>query len=213
MSLAIIGAGQGRTGTKTLQLALEELGFGPCYHGGDQVYRDRSPGWRLWLRAFRRENVDWDELFHGYRVTVDSPGCLFYRELCEAYPSARVILTVRDADSWFESVRTTFLAPHLIGHFKRTLGREEFELFEREHSDLFGTHRDRKSAIAAYERHNAEVRRSVDPSRLLVYDVTQGWNPLCSFLGVGVPTASFPHAHARTESQRSSSPTFRDSTT
>jgi hypothetical protein len=197
MPLALIGAGQGRTGTKSLQSALEELGFGPCYHGGDQVYAYRSPGWQLWLRALKGEPVSWDEVFGTYRATVDSPGCLFYRELAAKYPSAKVILTVRDPDSWFDSIHATFLSPQAIQYFKETMGPEELELFEKEHFAVFGTQLDRDSVIAAYKRHNAEVQRSIASDRLLVYEVTQGWEPLCGFLGVPVPPTPFPHAHSR----------------
>jgi Sulfotransferase domain len=202
MPLAVIGAGQGRTGTTSLKFALEKLGFGPCYHGGEQVYGRRSPGWRLWLRAFNCEPFDWDDLFSGHRSTLDSPSCLFYRELAAKYPSAKVILTLREPNAWFESVRGTFLSEQAIKKCRETLNPDEFELFEKEHFDVFGPQLDRDSVIAAYERHNAEVRRSITPDRLLVYEVTQGWKPLCAFLHVPRPTSPFPCANSRTEMQR-----------
>ena len=201
MSLTVIGAGQGRTGTKSLQLALEQLGFGPCYHGGEEIYERRSPGWQLWLRAFNRQSFDLDELFSGYRSTVDSPGCLLYRELAARYPAAKVILTVREPNAWFDSVHGTFLSPQLVKNLKETMDRDEWELFEKEHFDVFGSQLDRNSVIAAYKRHNAEVQRSIAPNRLLVYEITQGWAPLCEFLGIRIPDTPFPYEHVRTQLQ------------
>ncbi|MFL6603926.1 MAG: sulfotransferase family protein [Steroidobacteraceae bacterium] len=202
MPIAVIGAGQGRSGTMSLKLALEQLGFGPCYHGGEQVYKYRSPGWHLWLRAFKRESFDWDELFSGYSSTVDSPVCLFYRELAENYPSAKVILTLREPNAWFDSVYATYLSPEFISHFKESAGVAEWELMEKEVVVGFGVQVDRinrDSVIAAYERHNADVQRAIPPDRLLVYDVTEGWEPLCRFLGVPMPATPFPRANSRAD--------------
>jgi len=197
MPLKIIGAGHGRTGTKTLQLALEGLGVGRCYHGGEQVYKHRSRGWNLWLRAFKRESIDWDEIFDGYAATVDTPGCLFYRELASEYPAAKVILTVRESLAWYESAFAVYLSPEGIASFMASAAPEERELMEHELSVGFGSRLDKNSVVAAYERHNAEVQDTIPSQRLLVYDVRQGWEPLCSFLGVPQPDIPFPHSHAR----------------
>ena len=105
MSIQVIGAGLGRTGTLSLKAALEELGFAKCYHPLEVVASlDQA---RTWDAAARGEPVDWDRLFAGFRATVDLPGCVFYRELLAKYPEAKVILTVRDPEHWYDSVRQT----------------------------------------------------------------------------------------------------------
>src|SRR5262249_33070515 len=104
MPLDVIGAGFGRTGTLSLKAALEELGFSRCYHMVEVLATDDA---RRWDAAARGEPVDWDRLFEGFRATVDWPACSFYRELLEKYPGAKVILTVRDPDRWYDSARQT----------------------------------------------------------------------------------------------------------
>jgi len=108
--LVLIGAGFGRTGTTSLQRALESLGLGPCYHMQTAMMR---PGHaRFWIRA-RIGDVtadDFRRFFRGYRATVDWPACEFYRELMAAFPDAKVLLNVRDADAWYDSTRSTLFA-------------------------------------------------------------------------------------------------------
>ncbi len=183
--LEVIGAGFGRTGTLSLKTALERLGFGPCYHAVEFL---RHPEHRArWEPAFNG-NADWDEVFAGYRATVDFPGAAFWRELADTYPNARVILTVRDPQQWYASVRDTFLAEAGPGGEPPFLADAGLPA---EQPGWFGqmmeTMRDEQAAIAEFERHIEEVRGHVPSQRLLVYEVTQGWGPLCEFLGVEVP--------------------------
>ena len=203
MSIQVIGAGLGRTGTLSLKAALEELGFARCYHPLEVVASlDQA---RAWDAAARGEPVDWDRIFAGYRATVDLPGCVFYRELLAKYPEAKVILTVRDPERWYDSVRQTIhfasntfpkwavvLSPRMLV-FQRMLDR----LWER----LFrGRFEDRAFAIEVFNRHNKQVCRDVPADRLLVYEVSQGWGPLCAFLGVPVPEGKpFPHLNDAAE--------------
>jgi hypothetical protein len=186
MALEVIGVGFGRTGTSSLKLALEQLGFGPCCHGSDE--RHFKDGINFWHRVFNEQQIDWDEFFEGYRSTVDSPSCRFFRELAEKYPSAKFILTLRESGAWFDSYRTTVLP--LIRY---AYGGRYF-------SFLFGGHlSDRDSIVSAYERHNAEVQRLIPSERLLIYEVERGWEPLCSFLDVPVPDTPFPYSNSRTD--------------
>ena len=198
MSIQVIGAGLGRTGTLSLKAALEELGFAKCYHPLEVLASmDQA---RTWDAAARGEPVDWDRLFDGYRATVDLPGCVFYRELMEKYPEAKVILTVRDPERWYDSVRQTI---HLLGDtfpkwtvlllsprmrvFQRMLDRLRDRMFR-------GRFEDRAFAIDVFNRHNEQVRRDVPADRLLVYEISHGWGPLCAFLEVPVPEGKpFPH--------------------
>ena len=113
MNLKVIGAGFGRTGTMSLKVALEELGFDPCYHMSELF--ENSSHADLWNAAADGERVDWEALLGGYAATVDWPGCSFYEELMEAYPDAKVLLSVRDPERWYERHPEHYLQ-HPQGH-------------------------------------------------------------------------------------------------
>ena len=203
--MKVIGTGFGRTGTQSLKAALEELGFGPCYHMTELFGHPEHV--ESWDAARQGEAVDWDKLLGGYEATVDWPGCTFYKELMARYPDALVLLNVRDPGRWYESTRDTiyrlttislvspFSRPtvRLLGLFIPALGK-----VARMNNRLLweytfdGRFEDRDYAIGVFERHNREVRREVSPDKLLVYEVKQGWEPLCNFLGVEVPVKPFP---------------------
>jgi Sulfotransferase domain len=207
--LDVIGAGFGRTGTNSLQLALEQLGFGPCYHMLE-VIRGADAQDR-WEPALADGPTDWADVFRDYRSTVDWPGCAFWRELVTAFPAAKVVLTVRDPHSWYASAKRTIFAdgdqlddPELPA--PEDLSPETLEflqfmmggLLPRVLSDGRGgrlDELDEEPAIAAFERHNQAVRDAVPADRLLEYRVGQGWQPLCDFLEVPVPAGDFPHAN------------------
>jgi hypothetical protein len=188
--MKVIGAGLGRTGTFSLKCALEELGFSRCYHMVDVLANLGHA--RVWNAAARRVPVDWDALFQGYQATVDWPSCNFYEELMQHYPEAKVILTVRDPESWHESARQTiYYARHA---FPRWLPRPPRMREYLRMLDLLiwngmfnGRFEDKVHAIEVFNRHNEQVRRVVPPERLLVYEIKEGWVPLCAFLGVPVP--------------------------
>jgi hypothetical protein len=155
---------------------------------------------QAWDAASRGEPVDWEALFRGYRATVDWPGCNFYQEFLRLYPDAKVILTVRDPDRWYDSARRTIY--HVMDAFPRWVFplvprmRRLWKMLDRLIWDgvFGGRFEDRAHAIQVFNRHNDEVRRVVPADRLLVYEVKEGWGPLCSFLGVPVPEATpFPH--------------------
>jgi Sulfotransferase domain len=201
--LVLIGAGFGRTGTTSLKQALELLGLGPCYHM--QTAMTRPGHARFWIRA-RKGEVAADgfrRFFDGYRATVDWPACEFHRELMAAYPQARVLLNVRDADAWYDSTRATLFAVKdaLPWWFPRSVLRMQDAVIW--HGRMDGQFADRAAAIAAYEAHIREVRTTVPPERLLEYRVEQGWAPLCAFLGVPVPAGvPFPRVNDRRYFQR-----------
>jgi hypothetical protein len=203
MPIEVIGAGFGRTGTLSLKAALEALGFSKCYHMVE-VFARRDDA-RTWDAATRGEPVDWERHFAEYRATVDVPSCLFYRELMEKYPEAKVILTVRDPERWYESTRQTIYYsrdafPRWAAAFNprmRAFRRMVDRLWDR----MFrGRFEDRAFAIDVFNRHNEQVIRDVPAERLLVYEVSQGWSPLCEFLGVPVPEGKpFPHLNDTAE--------------
>jgi len=213
----IIGAGFGRTGTTSLKAALQELGFGPSYTLSE-VFRNPKH-LRIWGAACDSagEGVDWEEFLAGYEVAVDWPACSFYGELMEAFPGAPVILTVRDPAPWYESTRSTIyrLRRLTTGPFPVRAAFAFAGLFvpgvagavrladRLVWEDTFnGRFDDTDYAIEVFERHNEAVRRRVPPERLLVFDVSQGWTPLCNFLGVEVPDEPFPYLNEAREMRR-----------
>ena len=193
MSLRVIGSGLGRTGTNSLKLALEQLGFGPCHHMLEVLQHPECVP--LWLAAFDGR-PDWEAIFAGYNSAVDAPSNRFWRELAQRYPNAKLVHSVRDPDSWFESTQASIFAPG-----SRTMNPSPpfGPLIERMVQDYGGRLHDRAAMIDLLKRHNEEVERTVPRERLLVYDVGQGWEPLCAFLGVAVPDTPFPHANTREE--------------
>jgi uncharacterized protein YndB with AHSA1/START domain len=213
----VVGAGFGRTGTLSLKVALEALGYGPCYHMTEMVAHPERSG--LWLAACRGEAVDWGEALAGYGATVDWPGSAFYGEILEANPAAKVVLTVRDPEDWYESVSRTLYSTHRAargGSWLAAAVAAATELVspgsllplrvaeEVVWSGTFGGRfADRDYAIGVYERHVREVRERVDGSRLLVYDVREGWGPLCAFLGAAPPQGlPFPRLNDRADYRR-----------
>jgi len=195
MALELIGAGLGRTGTLSLKAALERIGYGPCYHMMEVLLAPERA--RHWLEQARSGSHDWDTIFHGYRSTVDWPAAAFWRELVEHYPDAKVLLSRRDADRWYDSVMNTIYPVLTQGPPKRapeTL-RDFHEMvyaliFER---TFEGRLEDRTDAKRVFEAHNQAVIDAIPASRLLVYQPGDGWAPICRFLDVPVPDEAFPH--------------------
>ena len=207
-NIALIGAGLPRTGTLSQKLALEELGLGPTYHWVNVLADLDHVG--LWSRAMDGEEP-WDEIFGGHRSSVDWPGGYFYRELMDAYPDAKVLLSVRDPEAWERSFRETIWTMSFGETVMPLLARARAQIDPRWDSYLKlvdrmfwgpqGTfaagHAEPAQMIEQMNAHNEEVKRVVAPERLLVWEVSEGWGPLCEFLGVEVPNAPMPHANER----------------
>jgi hypothetical protein len=206
-TIEVIGAGLPRTGTLTQKLALEQLGFGPAYHWVN-VLADLDQV-ELWNRALDGESP-W-EVFEGHASTVDWPGGYFYRELMEAYPQAKVLLSVRDPEKWERSFRDTIVAMCHGESLMRLLAsargeidprwRRYLQLVDRMFWGPQGTFADGYAEpaqlIEQMHRHHDEVKRAVPAERLLVWEVGEGWEPLCEFLEVDVPAEPLPHANDR----------------
>ncbi len=198
MALQVIGAGMGRTGTLSIKTALEQLGFGPCYHMTQVFERiDDSPMWQQFAAG---ERSDWDTLLGDFRSAVDWPASYFWRELAAHYPQAKVILTVRDAERWYTSINNTlfrFMRASVVPDdepARRQIAMARDIVQRRTFADRID---DRDYVIDVYERHNRAVQAALSADRLLVYDVAQGWAPLCEFLAVPVPDAPFPRINAQ----------------
>jgi hypothetical protein len=193
MTLKIIGAGLGRTGTLSLKLALEHIGFGPCYHMTEIMSqaRTRLP---LWLDVVRGA-PDWDAIFDGFVATVDYPTCTYWRELADKYPQARIVLSVRDASDWYDSVRQTIFSPANI----ESMTKPPIDAFMR--GAVFGPFvdklDDREWMMDYFNRWNENVIASLPADRLLVHRAKDGWEPLCAFLGVPVPAEPYPRVNSK----------------
>jgi hypothetical protein len=196
MSLQVIGAGFGRTGTMSLKLALEQLGFGPCHHMVEVFAHPESIP--LWTEAAEGK-PQWDRIFQGYRAAVDWPTATFYAGLADHYPDAKVVLTERDPESWFKSTQATIfnfpMDPQTTDPWQRMVQRVVGDLF-----DLDMHNHDK--VISVFKAHNARVREVIPADRLLVYEVAQGWEPLCRFLEVAVPDGPMPKVNSTEEFQR-----------
>ena len=208
MSIELIGAGLPRTGTLTQKVALEQLGLGSCYHWVD-VLADLDSQVPLWNRALDGEAV-WEEVFAGLGATADWPGGYFYRELMDFYPDAKVLLSVREPESWERSFRSTIVDMcygesliRLLSSARREIDprwRTYLELVHRMFWGEQGTFAAGHSPAELIEQakaHDEAVKRTVPPERLLVWKVTDGWEPLCEFLEVDVPAVPLPHVNDR----------------
>ena len=189
MTLRVIGAGMGRTGTYSLKLALQRLLRGPCYHMVEVFPRPAHVA--LWTAAGRGEPVDWNALFAGFVAAVDWPSAAFWKELAVAFPEALIVLSTRDSESWWKSASETIFAPRDTPPSPAMI-----EMLQSVNDGRFPADRsDKQATIAAYERRNALVRATVPPGRLVEWTVRDGWGPLCKALGVPVPADDFPHTN------------------
>lgn len=189
MPLSVIGAGMGRTGTNSLRLALNQLGLGPCHHMFEVMANpEQIP---LWRAAGRGEFSDWDVAYEGYRSAVDWPTAHFWRELADFYPDAKVILTVRDPDAWYDSVMRTIGR----GLDPATNDPDSFGVAVIGQQVFGGRVTDRAHAISVFEAHNRAVQDALPADRLLVFRAQDGWAPLCKFLSVAVPDTPYPKSN------------------
>jgi hypothetical protein len=203
--MKVIGAGLPRTATTTQLIALEMLGF-PCYHMRDMMsdLATSVPQWRKALEG----NGDWDELFEGKESIVDWPGAYHWRELMEVYPDAKVLLSVRSAESWVASMHNTIAQIWYGDTLMHHLARAHYHIdplyagwIDVLHdmwatADIMvGSSGDREQMAAEMNRWNQEVIDTVPSERLLVWYPTDGWEPLCEFLEVPVPDGPVPNVN------------------
>lgn len=191
--MQVIGAGFGRTGTMSMQAALETLGY-RCYHMKEVTeHADHLAAWHELVAD--RAAMDWPWLFKDFEATVDFPACTYYQELLREFPDAKVVLTVRDPDRWFDSFLTLQQTTDRFRVFRFIPRARRFLAFvDTLLPKVFGDPRDRARCIEVFERHNREVQERVPPERLLVFRVQDGWEPLCRFLGREIPAGvPFPH--------------------
>jgi Sulfotransferase domain len=198
MGLKVVGAGLGRTGTLSLKGALERLLGGPCYHMMEVFGRPDAVA--TWQRAIDGEPVDWSTFLGDYTATVDWPAAAFWKEILAANRDALVVLSHRPTEQWWTSANETIFSmigqplppdPGMRAHMTMV-----HDMFRVRFTDQLG---DRDAAIAAYERHNADVRATAPPAQLLEWSPSDGWDPLCAALGVAVPDEPFPRVNTTAE--------------
>jgi len=196
VTLRVIGAGFGRTGTLSMKGALEHLGLGPCYHMLEVMNRPENAD--AWYNAAQSGKADWDQILSGYHSTVDWPACHYWQTLAAHFPDAKVILTVRDEEAWWQSMSKTILrnfqdGDEVVDPARISMRRMTRDLIvERVFSGILD---DRDHVLTAYRRNIEAVRAGLPKERLLVFDVAEGWAPLCAFLDLPVPAAPFPRTN------------------
>lgn len=198
MGIDIIGVGVGRTGTYSLKLAINELGFGPCYHM-EEVLKNMDVQVSLWSEALKG-NANWNAIYDGFNSAVDWPTAGFYRELIKEYPKAKFILTERSPESWADSFGSTI--------YKLVKGRDKGPEQMRDWLDMvdevltktgFPDGLDRDGLMQGFIAHNKAVRETIPEDQLLIFQVKEGWEPLCKFLNKPVPDMPFPRSNNREE--------------
>lgn len=194
----VIGLGVGRTGTYSLKLAINRLGFGPSHHM-EEVLHNRPIQVPLWTAALSGQ-PDWDAIYDGYRSAVDWPTAGFFRELSEVFPSARFVLTHRSAESWAESFSAT-IYKLLAGRGQAPDGMQAWLGMAAGVIDRTGFPMglEPPDLMKAFTAHTNAVRETIPSDQLLVYEVKEGWGPLCDFLEVPVPDEPFPRTNDRGE--------------
>jgi hypothetical protein len=193
MTLRVVGAGLGRTGTMSLKVALERLLGAPCYHMIEVfAHPEHLPAWH---GAARGIMPDWRMLLAGYGAAVDWPAAAFWPELSAAFPDAVVLLSVRDPQSWWQSASQT-----IFPGIEKQSGTDWHAMIEELFAERFTRALDDPAAaMAAFERHNARVRESVPARRLVEWRAGDGWEPLCVALDVPIPNEPFPHTNTSEE--------------
>jgi hypothetical protein len=191
MALKVVGTGLGRTGTMSLKLALETLGFGPCHHMIEVFAHPETTA--LWIEA-AEGRPDWERIFEGYAAAVDYPTGAHWRAIAAFYPEAKVIHSVRDPDEWFDSTQATIFAP---GSFADNPPPAMAPFFRSFTGPMAGRLHDRAFMTDHFRRHSAEVEAAIPAARRLTLPVGSGWGPLCVFLGVPVPDQAYPSENSR----------------
>jgi hypothetical protein len=198
MTLNVIGVGVGRTGTYSLKLAINQIGMGPCHHM-EEVLHNMATQVPLWSAAASGQ-ADWAGIYEGYESAVDWPTACFYRELLKEYPAAKFVLTVRDPERWAESFGATI--------YELLAGKDQAPQEMRAWLDMaiaviaktgFPLGFDHGALVQAFEAHIHSVKATIPADQLLIFDVRDGWEPLCNFLAAPVPEGAFPRTNDRAE--------------
>lgn len=199
MGLQVIGSGFGRTGTMSMKVALEQLGYLKTHH---MEYVLKNADQRAyWHDVATGGTPDWVKIFDGYQASVDFPSASYYKELLAAFPDAKVVHTVRDADRWYKSASETIYA---MGQASPAWA-QKFIPFVRKNKEMVngavwnrvfhGRFEDEACAKQVFRDYTEQVKADIPADKLLIFEVKDGWEPLCTFLGKEVPDTDFPHVN------------------
>jgi len=205
----VIGVGFGRTGTMSLKAALERLGAGPCFHMIDLIVgEERDALIPKWVDVADGQ-PDWQDVFDGFEATVDWPAAARWREICDAFPDAPVLLNVRPFEPWYKSMENTIRAAkvtppeELQQDANRPLPNPLlWQVIDRLiwEGDFQGRFEDKAWVREMYDARIAEIKATIPPERLTVWELgVDGWEPLAEMLGVDVPDEPFPRLHDTAE--------------
>ena len=206
MTLKVIGAGPGRTGTMSLKHALEHLGYGPCHHMSACFGSRQQTRW--FLEAAEGKAVDWNSVFNDFQAAVDWPAAAYYSELLKTFPDARVVFSYRHPEEWYRSVSETIFnvassipawVRFLFPHAERLALMIEKTIWQNE---LGGKFQDRGHALNFFEERLKQVKAAVPQEKLLVHAAADGWEPLCVFLEVDVPNIPYPRLNESAKIKR-----------
>ena len=210
MSIKIIGAGFPRTGTNTLKQSLEMLGYSKTYHMKELLMNPKNL--HYWLTLEQTGTTNWDELYDGFEATVDFPAYPWYKEHLKQYPDAKIILTVRPFEKWYSSIENTIwkAGPQTLpeklammskllfnSRIRNTIKCVKFSKRRIFEVQLQGKFADKAFAEEVFNKHIEDVKADVPAENLLIYDVSEGWGPLCKFLGKPEPTEALPHLNKK----------------
>jgi len=198
MPLKVVGSGLGRTGTKSMQTALAMLGVGPCHHMVEVFMHPESMA--LWVDA-AEGRPNWDEIFKDYQSAVDYPTAAYWKQVADHYPDAKVLHTVRDPDKWFDSTQATIFAQRGPASSSDGVSSLQDRFFGSFMGPMRAHLHDRAFMTDHFRRHTEAVKATIAPERLLVYEVGEGWDRLCKFLGVPVPDEPYPSENSTAEFQ------------
>ena len=204
--MKVFGAGFGRTGTMSLKIALEKLGIGPCYHMREVILHPSHI--KLWYDISPGKHPNWNRLFSGFNSAVDFPVCLFYKQLINIFPEAKFILTLRDFDTWYISTANTiYKVPSILPDwFEKVVYPIRMFIVMQVNLIWVGLFKnnfsDRDSTKLVYYEHIESVKKIIPADKLLIYNVKEGWEPLCEFLDVDVPDIPFPKVNNTAEMLR-----------
>ena len=211
--MQVLSLGMSRTGTVSMQDALELLGCKPTYHGYTTLHNpDHLPEWTAAFEAKYHGNgkpftrQDWDRLLGNYGAVADVPCICFAEELINAYPDAKVVLVERDIDTWYSSFQENITGPYfpivpILQYLDPQLTGPATRTFNYVYKDKQGFYRAdtkkelQQNAKTIYKEHYELVRRVCPKDRLLEFDLKEGWDPLCAFLGKEKPEVPFPQLH------------------
>ena len=196
MTIRVIGAGVGRTGTTSLQAALEILLGGRCYHM-HEVFPRAAHDVPVWHQAALGQMPDWQEFLRDWVAAIDWPACAYWEEIAQTFPEALIVLSHRDAEAWWKSASNTIF-PACTQAEDSPWRRMVWDMFEHRFTKKIDN---REAAISAYEAHNAYVRAHAPAARLLEWQASEGWAPLCRALDLPVPDQPFPHANSTADFQ------------